>query len=683
MKRLTLDRERLRALAGPAAVVAVATAAALAGIDARDMTGDEHGGLCGTVYECWDRTLELDRPESYSAHMPLSWLVRMAWFGLMGVPSEPWHWRVHVAVAAVAAAWATWWCLAREGRRDLGLAAGLAVALNPLLGFHQHDSMNYAFTPLPMAITIGGLCDVWAGRRRGIAILAAGLLLGLSNDFHFIPIAGVALAGTLIAVLRSTERKRSAVVGLAAWGVVALALAWPTTVAIQRARSASVDAEALTARHVGDVEEPRPYSQHLEELLNVPSTLLFEGYEGFDHARLTEPYANPPWRTLVLVAGLLALLCRVRPVAASGLLVLGMLGGMSVVGFWFEHTFGYVYPLVGRFYIGLVPAASIIAAYALMSLGRRAGPAAVAVLLVALAVPSCRIALNPSNTQSGTAHTIERLWEPGDTLITTSAVDLRNRIRGGPADVMSLTGCLPRADGLPDRLWLADLPDGELNWRTALWCEDRSPVELPLLGYRTRLIQERLVSLHELDSNSYLLPAHLQLVERGPATSARGPMTLAIRRRLLDGATSVRWVWFSEDEGESLGDGEADIADRVSLGVPPIGATYVGLHVMDRELPSWMPQWLRSGWTEYALVHSRLELASDPIEAELPIELYALGSPWTNVLHQLTRGLSLALVLLAVPLAVWRRWNRWQDERGDAPTDETDAPTETDEEPAP
>lgn len=659
----TLDRERLKTLVGPLVVVAVAAVAAFSGAGIRDMTGDEHGGLCHTLYECWDRTLELDRPESYSGHMPLSWLIRMGWFRLIGVPSEPWQWRVHVALAAVAAAWATWWCLAREDRRDLGLAAGLAVAINPLLAFHSHDSMNYALTPLPVAVTVAGLCDVWRGRRRGIAVLSAGLLLGISNDFHFFPIAGVALAGTVIAALRSDRRRRSAAVGLIAWGVVALALAWPATVAVQRARSVSVDTGALTRRHLGDVGEARPYDQHLEELISVPSAVLFEGYEGFDDARFVEPYVHPPWRTLMLVAGLLGLLSRVRPVAASGLLVLGTLGGMSVVSFWFEHTFGNSYPLVGRFYIGLVPTASIIATSALMSLGRRAGPPAVAVLLIALAVPTARIALNPSRTHAGTARTIESLWEPGDRLITTSSVDLRLRIHGPASDVMTRDGCLSRTDGLPDRLWLADVPGGELSWRNASWCDDRSPVGLPQLDYRTRLVQERFVPLHELDSNSYLQAAHLQLVERGAATSPRGPMTLTVRRRLFDGATRVRWRWFPDLDSDAVGEGEAEIAASVPLGVPPEDAAYLDLHVSDRALPGWMPEWLSKGWSDFAFVYSRIELPSDPIIGELPIELDALGNPWIFVLHQVARGISLALVLLAVPLVPWRWWQRRRRER--------------------
>ena len=670
----------------PIAVVAVAAAAAVAGAAPPAMTGDAPGGQCGSRYECWDRTLELDRPESYSAHMPLSWLVRIFVFGLMGVPSEPWQWRVHVGLAAVAAAWATWWCLSREGHRRLGLGAGLAVALNPLLAFHSHDSMNYAFTPLPVAITIAGLCDVWRGRRRGIGILAAGLLLGISNDFHFFPIAGVALGATLIAVVRSEARKASAIAGAGAWLAVAIVLAYPASVAWQRAHSVDVDAQSLTSRHVGDSQDPRPYGQHLEELLNVPSTMLFEGYEGFDGARFTEPYANPPWRTVVLIAGLLALFSRVRPVAVSGFVTLGTLAGMSVVGYWFEHTFGHVYPLVGRFYIGLAPATSIIAVSALMSLGRRAGPAGVAVLLLALAIPTARVSLNPSNTQVGTARTIERLWQSGDALITTSSVDLRNRIVGAPQVAMSQDGCLRRAHDLPDRLWLADVPGGEGSWRRAVWCEDRSPVELPLLGYRTRLVHERFVSLHELDSNSYLQAAHLELVERGPATAPRGAMTLVVRRRLLDGATHVRWRWFTDQDGNAVGEGEADVAPRVDLGVPPADATFVDLHVHDVELPGWMPEWLRTGWSEYALVHSFLEIPSDPIDGELPIELYALGNPWTHVLHQVARGATRALVLLALPVAIWRRFKRWRLERGEAdPAVATPAPEPegNDEEPAP
>ena len=92
------------------------------GLELRDLTGDELGILGGSLGNTLDRSIGVDRPDDFSAHLPLAWVLRDAVQAVFG-KTAIWTWRLHTALGVVAGAGLAWWVVRRYAGALLATAA--------------------------------------------------------------------------------------------------------------------------------------------------------------------------------------------------------------------------------------------------------------------------------------------------------------------------------------------------------------------------------------------------------------------------------------------------------------------------------------------------------------------------------------------------------------------------------
>jgi len=639
-----VDLRHWKTWASLAVIAVVAAWAAFTGIEVRDFSGDELARLGHTAWDALDRSLGVNDPEQFGAHLPLAWALRAIVIGALGA-DQPLAWRLHAAAAACLGALLTWVCLARRCQRRTALAAGLAVALAPMLSYHAHDSNNYALGPLTGLFVLAGLADLARGRRP--YLLAAGLLLGAINDYFFAYVAGAALVATPLMVRMAPHPDLARRQALITWGGVCAALAVPAAVLVVRLLGTPF--AAVIEPHADPAGEPLGL---LAAVIGHVATLATVYAEGYACLPLEDPWmaAGP---LALLTAGLVAALRSRDPLAVAAALLLVVAVGGSVLFAWgFTRITDREFPVYPRAYMALLPALVVVWLRALTAAGWRAGVAPVAALLLLTGTATLRQVSQASDTQAWSAHRITELWQPGD--LALAGLDLRFHLPSRLAAVRQADPCLP-GDQRPARVWVVAHAGGAPPDGVSL-CADRSVRLLDDLGYRLRLHEIRAVPPHEQATNAFLAQAWLYLFDRAPAEAGEPrEYEVAFDRALLDGAagstTHVTWMVGEDHWHQAL-----PFADRLAVGRTPadrgrlrVSLTHGAVSPADTAQGGLLAP-LRAP----AHTHPPVPVLVDPLEPRVDVRLTPLGSP---VVQAGRRVVSLLVGLAAVVLVGvgWRR----------------------------
>ena len=584
-------------------VLLAAASVAFPGLLDRDLTGDELGTLGHTVVQMLDRSLETHRPDQFSAHLPLAWLVRHFFLGLLG-DDHVLPWRLHAALGHVAGAAVTWAVVRphRSPRRALGIA--LIVALHPIAAYHAHDSTNYALDALTGATTLGGLLALAHGKRSAALLLGAGLLLGSVNDYYFAFALVAAVPATLLAVRAAPSRPRAAVAARRAWLAAAALLGPAAVVGLWRFRDTPF--AELIARHANPMLPGTTVGLQLHEAAHWFALSWFDGYEA--HGR---PTPDLHWIALVVLAVALVggLRGRDRGTRAVVCLVAVFVATMLAVAVVFGAETGREFPVHPRNYLIVLPALALLVGDA--ATGRFAAPVWLALLLL-LGGASARQSLNVTDGRAWAAEEITDRWRPGDRVL--SVVPLRFRLGPPQRAAFDKQWCLPPGRS-PSRIWLVTFPGGPRPEDLGVCAETEQPAgSLPaLVGYRLRWIEDRDLGPHEGPlTNSYLSPTRLMLLDRTPPGPPREGRRVITHRRLLDGADGSTLVL-------SYGGPDGEAEDRrpwtpTEFMDAPTTAAWVQL-AMDKGAESPLIQTQRRPWVQ------------DPLFDDLSLQLTTFGDP--------------------------------------------------------
>jgi len=627
-------------------LVLLATASVcIPGMEIRDLTGDELGALGSDIEQMLDRSIEVHRPEHFSAHLPLAWLARAGFHELLGT-ADVWVWRLHGVLGALLAATLTWFFVRRYNGRTMAAFCGLFVGLCPILTFHSRDSTNYALDPMTGILLLGALAAVATAKRGAGILLAFALMLGSINDYYFfISVAVVAVVSPFL-VFSSADRRGTTRALLLGWGVYLAGVALPAWEFLKRLDG--VDFASLFSRHADPAEGPAgAIVENLEPQLRAFGLAYLEGYEAVPYAAELG-CAVGFW--LLLITSALGLLSRCPLRRSAALLVAGsalLLISFAVV---FQNHTGRSFPVFPRNYLTLLPGLAVLWIGSFDEfLGKRWGRPAILALLLLAGLVSARQTLNVSDSRLRLVEHMNDLAEPSDTLL--SEVNLRLRV--DPSNFAEASGnyCLSSDAPLPERFWLWT-PKGSRDAPTPTSCPD-TPVD----GYAMRLSVEADIPPHDRDTNSHLGPIRLYLFDRTGSgeTVATPPWTLLLDDRPLSGAKDAQVSAFWADVSGGLITGyDGPFAASIDLGPAPPSATHFTLRVRAGRLPEWIRK-TRLSPDDESIVHvENYLLATNPIRPEIRFPLWALGNPWLHVLRQSLLWV-IALSLQAVVLvALWR-----------------------------
>ncbi len=625
------DTARWLARLGALIVIGAAAGAAFVGLGLRDFSGDELGSQGHNLLALFDRALSVDDPYNFSAHMPLAWAMRMLVHAVLG-DDAAFTWRLHAAVGAVLGALAAWWCVARRGRPGAALAAGLIVAVNPVLSYHAHDSTNYALGPLTGAVTLAGLCDLADGRKSAALWLALGLLLGCVNDYFFGFVLVSAAILTPLLIRRSPHSAVSRAAARKAWIFLGVALAVPAVVLVVRALGVSLS----------DVIQPHadPLATQpglLHFLFSEPVRLAVAYQEGYDAFQVSDPWVVVPPVLLVAASVLWGLRSR-DPLAfgAATLLALTVAVFMLFAAV-FTTALDRLFPVYVRAFTALLPALAVVVALALLSRGPRVGAALIAAVVLFHGAATVAQLGSISDTQTWAADRVAAHWRTGDVLST--GLDLRFRLRDDILDFPAAVPCLPDDLEPPQRFWVVVI-EGELEPGDVALCEATSTQLVRDLGYRPRLSENRFPPHYEGGTNSFIPPARLILLERSspaPGATGRPILTARFEPTLLPGTRrgEVAATWQTARDSWNI-----DVVpfDRVvPLGPVPRDGGDVMVWVTPR-VPRWLagiPVGLLEPLREPVLGQPPVSIVPDPIATQISVPLQPLGSPWIGVLRRL------------------------------------------------
>ncbi len=527
----------------PGLVVLAAAAVAFPGLNARDLTGDELGTLGHTLAEMFDRSVETHRPDQFSAHVPLAWLLRHAIFSLLG-DAEPWIWRLHAALGHVAGAVVVHAVARRHRGAGAALAAGLIVALHPVAAYHARDSTNYALDALTGALLLGGLAAVATGRRRAAGLLGAGVLLSCLNDYYAVFVLVPALAITPMLAARAPDPEAARRAARRGWGIPAALLAPGVALGLGRARGTTF--EALIARHANEASSWSP-AEALESLRWFASS-WFDGYEAFSRPT---PDLGVIAAAVLAIAVLRGLLRGDAAARAAAVLVVGTAAGMLLVELVFVPWTGREFPVHPRNYLMVLPAAAVLVADLVTAQPRSLRPVVALCILLLLGAASARQAANPTSGRAVAASAIQGAWQPGDRVLTQAP--LRLRLAPEQLAATSERWCLEAPP--PRRVWLLSFPGGPSAADVGVCAADGEPGPgEALAGHTLRWFEDRALAPHEGPlTNSYLSATRVMLwVEAsapgpvvrlpGPDDPVREPVTALGDPRLLQARRGAAWL---------------------------------------------------------------------------------------------------------------------------------------------
>ncbi|GEM_PF-3403546 len=634
------DRGRARVAA--LLVVGVATAwAASEGLLTRDLTGDELGTLGRDVDAMLDRAIEVHRPESFSAHLPLAWLARAAVQELIP-PTEMISWRLHTAIAVVLGALATTWLVARRERAWVASACGLLVGLSPILTFHARDSTNYAFVPLTGALVLAGLADLAEGKRGAALVLLAGLGLGCANDYYFAFFALPALLMTPVAALHAPDRRRALKAGAATWGILAAALAYPALAFWNRLRITEFD--RVIARHADpDVTRFGSVRELLEPQLGRLAVAFQEGFEGL--ALRDAEVGTAAWVVLTTAVVLACVGKRPLERLAAGLFV-GTLLATVAFEYTFNQRFDRAFPVFARNWLTVLPAMAVVQVAMFRRLRWGAAPFLLALVLLhgGSGVSQQR---NVSDARSRLMDRMLRHWQPGDAGLTALPLDVVLPARLGPA--FARGECLPTDWTPPRRVWRWESM-GMDEITPLRRCDGTDP------GYRPRLAEDGYTPPHQYKTNSHLVPIRLTLFELGDAPARETAWSAHLTPRSpLERPAQVQVVW--ETRHGDVAGGSLPWAPRVELGVPPPDARRARLTVLGEAVPSLLRAFARPGAPQ-AQYTELPPLVADPLDARIEQPIWAGRSPTVRAVRTALRstvrvGARLAMLVFLLQALGW------------------------------
>lgn len=616
-----------RARAGAALVLATAVLTAFWGLDVRDLSSTELEEFSGSGPRGILLRSITPTDNDWGAHMPLSHVIRWWLVELLG-ETRAWVWRLHVALASVAAAGVTVF----GTRRQLGpwsILAGLLVALHPVTSFHAHESTNYGFGALLGALLLVALLAWEEGARRGALLLAGALLLGLSSDLFFVFPAAVAFAWTGWRALREPERRRPFAV---AWGAAAAVLALPGAwFAVHMAR---LGGEGLVSPHA----DPIP-----EESLGLVATTwdlasrFAGGYlGGYGDAGEADLWVVGGPLLLLLACGLALLRPPGRPSLprTAAALLLGSFGLVLVARLVFGVITGREFTTEPRIYTALVaPLAVALTALvrALAERSRALGGLAAAGLVVALAVPTARQLATLSDRDSRAVALLASHARPDDALVVSRQV----RWRLPPQLADQVVDCVSGAE----RIWWAREGDGGEVPSPPL-CDAAPP------GPRHVTLHHRYVPPpYDRKSASYLPELVVTAFAPGPAPDGPAPPTVSVRRGFLSGGGALQVEARVQPQADGRpDDGVEPRTRRQDLQGP--------LHVFEPEpTPAWVRFGVRPAVEDGPSLAGLLRPLRVPLQdldatpvlasplAPPPMELPALSAPGLRVFERLLRTL--------------------------------------------
>ena len=334
------------------ACAALAVFVSLHGIGARDLAGDELNMLHGNPIQIVEWSL--DPRGGFVGHLPLSFWVR--WFFLSLFSEGPaWAWRLHALLFTGLTVGLTAATAQRHFGTVAGIAAGLLLAVDPILGFHAREASNYAASALTGALLLRGLLDLSDHNLKGVYWLAGGLVMAAMNDFYSALVAAPALGICLLLARRASLRLPITL----AW-IGPLVLLSPI-IGLFLFRLMESTGNAVLAVHA-DPLPPRPLPVALDAPWRVARRMFGAHLNGYAGGRNDAAWVGLPPVLFALVLLLGRLRTRAWPAAA---LVLGGLLIHGLLGIGFQLSTERVLPYEPRALIGLTPALAVaLAAYA-------------------------------------------------------------------------------------------------------------------------------------------------------------------------------------------------------------------------------------------------------------------------------------------------------------------------------
>ena len=598
----------------------------LPGIEVRDLTGDELGALGRNVAEMLNRSIEVDRPEQFSAHLPLAWLLRAGFHHLFGAENA-WVWRLHGLLGALLAAAGTLVFVRPYAGRAMALSCGLFVGLCPILSFHSRDSTNYALDPMTGAFLLGALAAVASARRGAGLLLAFALTLGSINDYYFFVSVAVAAGLSPFLLLRSPDRRsslRSLAIG---WVLYLAAIATPAWKFLGRLNG--VDSDSLFSRHADPTTGPA--AQFVEALSSGIGTFGLAYLEGYEAVPFSSEFGNQVGFWLLIVTAGLGFFARCPLRRSAAWLVAGSALLLLCFAFLFSQHTGRTFPVFARNYLTLLPGLAVLWVGSFEEfLGRRWSKPAVLSLLLLLGLVSSRQALNASDSRMRLMERMTEFTLPSDTLMTE--VNLELRTEHLEFAVVHDDYCLAPDQLPPPRIWL---------WTPHLSLEPPMPVycpDTPTEGYRVRLSDEAHIPPHDRDTNSHLGPIRLYLFDRTASepNEALPPWTLLLDSRLFSGAHAghVSLFW-TDASGRDQAGYDGPFAAQIDLGPAPSWATHFTLRMRSAPLPEWLRETHLAPEDEHIVHLEQVLLAEDPVSPEIRLPVWAFSNPWLHVVRQI------------------------------------------------
>jgi|GEM_PF-6721327 len=641
-----------RALAGVALVLGTALVTSLWGVELRDLSSTEleeftGSGPMGILLRSITPT-----DNDWGAHMPLSHLLRWVLVELFG-ESRPLAWRLHVATASCAAAVLGWHLLARSGRQGWAVAAGLLVAVHPVVSFHAHESSNYGFGALMGGLLLLALLR-WEEDRPGAAAgLTAAVLLGMSNDlfFAFPALAALGWTGWRAATERAVKARF-----LAAWGAVAAIAAAPVVWFLVHM------ARLPTERIIGPHADPIPdESRSVLAAAWGVSQRFADGYVGgyLDGGGTFSPWLDGPALLLVALIGVAFLRRPGTPAIAATAAWLSLVpfGIVLMARLGFGFVTGREFTTEPRIFSALtIP---LIIGWTLLCarLGRRGGALAWVALLTALSIPTARQLATISDRDTRAAQRITELAGPDDAILVSRQVRWRL-----PDEVAARAlDCLDRSAPLPSRIWMAVERDAE-EPQTAWDCEGEV-VARPGDGWVLRLVERLVPPDYERQSASFLPELVLSMIEQGESPGGERSLQVTVSRPApWVGALLISADSFPERDGRPVFDVGADgvrvpllpRGGELAAVVPALTVGHwVRLAVRPADPPESSMLGLLLPLSQPLRDLDAVPVLSDPLLPQR-IELTALASPALRVGERILRS-SLALFLLVGVLIRLRR----------------------------
>ena len=588
-----MDTDRRASARLGAGIAVFAVVLASWGVAGRDLAGDELNMLHGSPAQIFEWSL--DPRDGFVGHLPLSFWAR--WLSLSIWTEVPTlAWRLHALVFTGLAAAVTASTAHRHFGRWAGVLAGVLVAVDPIVQFHAQEAGNYAASVLTGALIVRGVLDLRADHSPGAGWLGAGLLLGATNDYYSVLLAGPALLASIV-LARSPRVRRHLI---AAWVLPALCVA--PFVLLFASRLFEATGGAVVDVHA-DPLPPRPLPAVVDAFWRAARRFFGAHLHGYAGGRNDAPWLGLPPVLFAVTALGASLRGRAWPAA---LLVVGALLLHGLLGVGLQLGADRVLPFEPRSLIGLTPALAIgLAAHA-----RRDRPMVTAVCvawLVGAGLATLEARLDPADLRArAIAHA--RSVAPDVPLIIPED---RTRTRAPGA-----LPCVP--DGA---VAFAVITDHTAS--SPPWCGN-GPVPHP--SHRRAFD----APVYEGSAASFLPRRVVAIYGQGVPAAP-----LVVRRALWDGLSDATWA-LTDPQGATLARGNDPArfsrpADTAMLAAQPTAPTWLPDHSLLRAHRNQVQGW---------------EL--DPLDQQPVLDATPLRAPLVSSLRSLLPIVGWGLALFAV-----------------------------------